>query len=304
MTAPAGSIDPAEVGDGLIHEQVGVHDLAGGIRAADPGEREQVVDQHLHALGPVHGEVDVLVGALVELAAVALLEQLAERRHLAERLLQVVRGHVGELLQLGVRAGQLARLAFEGVAWPPRPGPGPPPPGGAWRRRPPRARAARPAPGARPGGRKEPAVTARASSSSQNEGLFDVAADQHVEPADDEQHDRRREDQHRDQPGRGLPQGGTGVVALEGQFGPHDVRPPPGRRRTALERRPGPPRTPASRSASPRWPRRRRSGRRRRRATRSAARSTSSSAAATPPIPPTSRCNSADCSTCSARPVV
>ena len=42
--------------------------------------------------------------ALVELALVALLEQLAEARHLAQRLLQVVRGDVGELLELGVRA--------------------------------------------------------------------------------------------------------------------------------------------------------------------------------------------------------
>ena len=39
--------------------------------APDAREREQVVDQRLHALGAVDGEVDVLVGALVELAAVA-----------------------------------------------------------------------------------------------------------------------------------------------------------------------------------------------------------------------------------------
>ena len=53
-----------------------------------------------------------LVGALVELALVALLEHLAEARHLAQRLLQVVRGDVGELLQLGVRAGELGRPLF------------------------------------------------------------------------------------------------------------------------------------------------------------------------------------------------
>src|SRR5579875_1367496 len=41
--------------------------------AADPAEREQVVDEDLHALGAVHGEVDVLIGLLVELAAVAAL---------------------------------------------------------------------------------------------------------------------------------------------------------------------------------------------------------------------------------------
>ena len=78
-------------------------------------EREQVVDQVLHPPRAVDGEADVLVGALVELAAVALLEQLAEARDLAQRLLQVVRGDVGELLELGVGAlevflGGLQRL--------------------------------------------------------------------------------------------------------------------------------------------------------------------------------------------------
>ncbi len=37
--------------------------------APDAREREQVVDQGLHPLGAVDREVDVLVGALVELAA-------------------------------------------------------------------------------------------------------------------------------------------------------------------------------------------------------------------------------------------
>ena len=74
---------------------------------------EQVVDQLLHPLGAVDGELDVLVGALVELAAVAALEQLAEAGDLAQRLLQVVRGDVGELLELGVRARELARLRLE-----------------------------------------------------------------------------------------------------------------------------------------------------------------------------------------------
>ena len=40
--------------------------------------------------------------ALVELALVAALEHLAEARDLAQRLLQVVRGDVGELLELGL----------------------------------------------------------------------------------------------------------------------------------------------------------------------------------------------------------
>ena len=45
--------------------------------------------------------------------AVAPLQQLAEARHLAQRLLQVVRGDVGELLELGVGALQLLGLLVE-----------------------------------------------------------------------------------------------------------------------------------------------------------------------------------------------
>ena len=48
--------------------------------------------------------------ALVELARVAALEHLAEARDLAQRLLEVVRGDVGELLELGVRALERERL--------------------------------------------------------------------------------------------------------------------------------------------------------------------------------------------------
>ena len=77
---------------------------------ADAGELEQVVDQVLHPAGAVDGELDVAVGALVELARVAPLEHLGEARDLAQRLLQVVRGDVGELLELLVGALELARL--------------------------------------------------------------------------------------------------------------------------------------------------------------------------------------------------
>ena len=71
---------------------------------------EQVVDQLLHPLGAVDGELDVAIGPLVELAAVAALEHLREARDLAQRLLQVVRRDVGELLELLVGALELARL--------------------------------------------------------------------------------------------------------------------------------------------------------------------------------------------------
>ena len=49
---------------------------------------------------------------------VAALQQLAEARHLAQRLLQVVRGDVGELLEVGVRARELAAAAVELLASP------------------------------------------------------------------------------------------------------------------------------------------------------------------------------------------
>ena len=73
-------------------------------------EVEQVVDQLLHPLGAVDREGDVLVGALVELPLVAALEHLGEARDLAQRLLEVVRGDVGELLELLVGALELAGL--------------------------------------------------------------------------------------------------------------------------------------------------------------------------------------------------
>jgi hypothetical protein len=42
----------------------------------------------LHARRPVDGEVDVLVGSLVELTAVAAAQQVGEARDLAKRLLR------------------------------------------------------------------------------------------------------------------------------------------------------------------------------------------------------------------------
>jgi hypothetical protein len=91
-----------QVGPRLGQGRVAGHQGRLAVGAADPAVGEQVVDQRLHALGAVHGELDVLVGPGVELAGVTPLEQLGEARHLAQRLLQVVRSDVGELLELGV----------------------------------------------------------------------------------------------------------------------------------------------------------------------------------------------------------
>ncbi len=72
-----------------------------------PAERQQVVEQLLHAFGAVDGVLDVLVGLLVQPARVAALQQLAEACHLPQRLLQVMGGHVGELLEFCVRPLQV-----------------------------------------------------------------------------------------------------------------------------------------------------------------------------------------------------
>lgn len=52
-----------------------------------------------------------IVGVAVELSLVAALQELAVARHHAKRLLEIVRGDVGELLELGVRALELRGVA-------------------------------------------------------------------------------------------------------------------------------------------------------------------------------------------------
>ena len=77
---------------------------------ADPRIGQQVVDQPLHPVCAVHREVDVLVGALVELSIVAASQEGDVARYHAERFLEVVGGDVGELLQFPVRAGEFFGL--------------------------------------------------------------------------------------------------------------------------------------------------------------------------------------------------
>ncbi|HEX8244749.1 MAG TPA: hypothetical protein VF541_14680 [Longimicrobium sp.] len=80
-----------------------------GVRGAGAHPRvgQQVVDQRLHAGGAVHRVGDEAVGLLVQLSVVAPGQELRVAGDHAQRLLQVVRGHVGEALQLGVAALQL-----------------------------------------------------------------------------------------------------------------------------------------------------------------------------------------------------
>ena len=101
MTAPDFLYLARQVHPGLGEGAGAGHQDRRALEPPDPAEGQQVVDQRLHPLGAVHGVLDVLVRPGVELADIAALEQLAEARHLAQRLLEVVRGHVGELLELG-----------------------------------------------------------------------------------------------------------------------------------------------------------------------------------------------------------
>jgi hypothetical protein len=76
-------------------------------RASDARIGEQVLDQLLHARGAVDDEAHELGRIALQALAVAALEELRVARDRAQRLLQVVRGDRGELLQLRVGALQL-----------------------------------------------------------------------------------------------------------------------------------------------------------------------------------------------------
>ena len=102
-----------DLGRGGQRDLAQVDGLEAGRGAADPGEGQQVVDQPLHALRAVDREPDVLVGPLVELPAVAALQELAEAGDLAQRFLQVVARDVGELLEVAVGPLQVAGLLVE-----------------------------------------------------------------------------------------------------------------------------------------------------------------------------------------------
>ena len=79
-----------------------------------PGARveQQVVDHALHALDAVDRVGDELARAVVEAVAVLALEQRDEARDRAQRLGQVVRGDVGEGLEVGVGALELGARAL------------------------------------------------------------------------------------------------------------------------------------------------------------------------------------------------
>ena len=78
-----------------------------GVDPPGPRERQQVVDHPLHPPRAAGDEADHLVGLGVELALVAAREHRREGADRAQRRGEVVRGDVGEVLELGVGAPQL-----------------------------------------------------------------------------------------------------------------------------------------------------------------------------------------------------
>src|SRR5690606_30554460 len=92
--------------------ELSVHALERTAARADARKREQVVDQRLHALDALHREPDELVRVGIEPAVIAARQELRIAGHHAERLLEVVRSNVGELLELGVRSRKLLRRTY------------------------------------------------------------------------------------------------------------------------------------------------------------------------------------------------
>ena len=103
----------------IIDDGAQRHHFLGRGDAADAGIFQKVQDQPVHALGAVAGKGDEFVAVLVQLVAVAPFQQRDVGRDHAQRLAQVVAGHIGELFQLGVgplqRLGLLAQRLFDGL---------------------------------------------------------------------------------------------------------------------------------------------------------------------------------------------
>src|ERR1035438_9950995 len=76
--------------------------------SAHAGQKQQILDQSLHSGGALHGIGDKLPSVVVQLGVVPLRQELGEIGDHAQRLLKVVGGYVGELLQLGVGTRQNA----------------------------------------------------------------------------------------------------------------------------------------------------------------------------------------------------
>jgi hypothetical protein len=88
----------AKIFQGAIECGVAANRLERFTFRADAGKCEEIVDERLHPLAAIHGEVDELAGFVVQLAGVTLGKQLGEAGNGAEGFLEIVRSDVGELL--------------------------------------------------------------------------------------------------------------------------------------------------------------------------------------------------------------
>ena len=79
-------------------------------RPADARKLEQVVDEVLHADGALAQHVDVALALLVKLLGVVFGDESREGLNPAQRLLQVMRDAVREVLELRINARQLLCL--------------------------------------------------------------------------------------------------------------------------------------------------------------------------------------------------
>lgn len=82
---------------------------------ADSRVFEQALDELLHAHGAIHSEAHEVLRVIVELVVVTPRDELGVARDHPQRLLQVMRGDVGELFQLLVRARQIGGGLLERI---------------------------------------------------------------------------------------------------------------------------------------------------------------------------------------------
>jgi len=99
-------IDRSEQAHHSTGDRASVYPCAGRVCAQELRIVQQVVDQGAHPASSVHDVVEVAGAALVERVVIALLQQLHEACHRAERLRQVVGSDVRKLLQIPVGASQ------------------------------------------------------------------------------------------------------------------------------------------------------------------------------------------------------
>ncbi len=94
----------------LADNAIAVRRFAADSIVADSGIGQQIEYQGLHAHRTCNSIADVLVGVRVKLSLVALRQKLGIGCHHAQRFLQVVGGHVRELLQVPIGACQFLNL--------------------------------------------------------------------------------------------------------------------------------------------------------------------------------------------------